>query len=121
MVADIFKKVKDFFTNRKSQKTNDEGGSGFIKEDPYNNKIDLTNAHSWNRETHPNGYEPSFLVADIHYDNSDKDGKLQVTYRDGFTAEYKGISPHDAVEFNNADSKGRWALKNLWKLPYKAV
>lgn len=104
-----------------SNKSKNKSAENKIKSDPYNNKIDVTNAHSWNRETHPNGYEPSFLVKDIHYDNTDGDGKLDVTYRDGFTAEYDRISPSQAVDFHNADSKGRWALKNLWKLPYKSV
>lgn len=115
IMKNISEAVKNYFTNRKVN------NDGKIKADPFNNKVDVENAMSWNAETHPDGYGPSKLVKDIHFDNSNGDGKLDVTYRDGFTAEYKGITPHQAVDFHNADSKGRWALKNLWSKPYTAV
>lgn len=82
------------------------------------NRVSVYNAQSWNPETHPQGRGDSYLVQDFDYDN---DGTLQVTYRDGFTAEYKNIDPQDAKEFARADSKGRWARKHLWDLPYKEV
>lgn len=77
------------------------------------------NAQSWNPETHPKGRGDSYLVQDVSYDA--KSGKMDVTYRDGFTAEYDNIQPQQAQEFARADSKGRWALKHLWKLPYRGV
>lgn len=117
MISDIINRVKSYFS--KPKQTGTEGGA--IKADPYNNKVDVNNAHSWNSETHPAGYEPSRLVQDIHYDNANGDGKLDVTYRNGFTAEYKGITPSQAVDFHNADSKGRWALKYLWSKPYSKI
>lgn len=74
------------------------------------------NPKSWAPDIHPNGIEPSSLVAVIDYDGNNKE--LEVTYRDGFTAEYENISPDKVQEFAKSDSKGRWALKNLWNLPY---
>ena len=84
---------------------------------PTGNKVYVANVQSWNAETHPEGRGDSYLVQDIDYNN----GKLDVTYRDGFTAEYDNISPQDAKDFAQTDSKGRWALKHLWDLPYKKV
>lgn len=81
--------------------------------------VSVQNAQSWNAETHPNGIGDSQLVNNIDYDANTKN--LQVEYRDGFTAEYGNISPAEAKEFSQADSKGRWALSNLWDLPYKKV
>ena len=81
------------------------------------NKIYVSNAQSWAPDLHPNGRENSQLVQDIDY----RDGKLDVTYRDGFTAEYDNISPDLVKEFVQSDSKGRWAQKHLWDLPYKKV
>ena len=85
---------------------------------PTGNVVSVYNAQSWNKETHPEGMGNSYLVQDIDYDGK---GTLDVTYRDGFTAEYNNISPDDAKDFAKADSKGRWALKHLWGLPYKKV
>jgi hypothetical protein len=79
------------------------------------NRISAYDVQSWNPETHPEGRGRSLLVQDINYD----DGHLSVTYNDGFTAGYEGISPEQAKDFVTSDSKGRWALKHLWDLPYK--
>lgn len=70
---------------------------------------------SWNKETHPEGMGRSHLVQDIDY-NGDK---LDVTYNDGFTAEYDNITPDEVKQFIQSDSKGRWALKHLWNKPYR--
>lgn len=81
--------------------------------------IKVNNAKSWNKETHPNGKGPSQLVDDIIYDANSKE--LIVTYRNGFTAKYSGITEQEANDFASADSKGRWALNNLWNKPYTEV
>lgn len=80
-------------------------------------ELDVKDAHSWNPETHPNGEGSSFLVSDIHYDPAT--AKLTVKYRDGFTAEYDGITTEQAKDFVTSSSKGRWAHKNLWPRPYR--
>ena len=46
------------------------------------------------------------------------DKTLTVTYRDGFKATYYDIEPELAEDFRKADSKGRWALANLWGRRY---
>ena len=74
------------------------------------------NAKSWAADIHPNGTEPSTLVAALDYNGGDK--TLTVTYRDGFKATYHDIEPELAEEFSKADSKGRWALANLWDRAY---
>lgn len=84
---------------------------------PTGNVISVQNAQSWNKETHPQGRGDPYLVQDIDY----KDGKLDVKYRDGFTAEYDNITPQEAKDFAKADSKGRWAHAHLWNKPYKQV
>lgn len=84
---------------------------------PEAQSISVSDAQSWNPETHPNGRGSSYLVDSFDYDG-DKN-ELSVTYRDGFTAIYNGISSKEAKEFMSADSKGRWALRNLWNRPYK--
>lgn len=78
--------------------------------------VSVQNAQSWNPETHPDGRGDSLLVTNIDYD---KDDGLEVEYRDGFKAHYDGITPEQAKDFARADSKGRWALKNLWNRPYE--
>lgn len=81
--------------------------------------LDIRNAQSWNKETHPNGPGPSQLVKRIDFD---KDGEhLDVTYRDGFRARYDFDDENKVMQFAKADSKGRWALKHLWLLPYEQV
>jgi hypothetical protein len=72
-------------------------------------------AKSWAPDIHK-GTEPSSLVKIIDYNS--KDLTLTVTYRDGFKATYHDISPEMAKEFSEADSKGRWALANLWDRDY---
>lgn len=74
------------------------------------------NSKSWAADIHPNGTEPSTLVAAIDYNGGDK--TLTVTYRSGFKATYHDIEPELAEEFSKADSKGRWALANLWNRSY---
>ena len=32
---------------------------------------------------------------------------------------YDGITPDEAKQFAQSDSKGRWALSHLWNKPYK--
>lgn len=83
-----------------------------------NQAVYVSNAQSWNPETHPEGRGDSRLVTDIDYN---KDDGLNVTYRDGFTAHYDGITPEQAKDFATSSSKGRWALNNLWDKPYTEV
>lgn len=73
------------------------------------------NAKSWAPDIHK-AIEPSTLVKSIDYNG--KDLTLTVTYRDGFKATYHDISADMAKEFAEADSKGRWALANLWGRSY---
>lgn len=73
------------------------------------------NAKSWAPDIHK-GIEPSTLVKSIDYNG--KDLTLTVVYRDGFKATYHNIDEDMAKEFSNADSKGRWALANLWGRAY---
>lgn len=87
-----------------------------VKTPTSNQAVSVSNAQSWNPETHPDGRGDSQLVQDIDYNT--KDG-LTVTYRDGFTANYDGITPDEAKQFAQSDSKGRWALSHLWNKPYK--
>ena len=76
----------------------------------------MQNAQSWNPETHPEGRGNSHLVKNATYDP--KKQELKVTYRNGFKAKYRGITEQQYLDFENSDSKGRWALSNLWHLPY---
>ena len=82
--------------------------------------VNVKDAQSWNPETNKryrNGHSgSSALVKDIKYD--DKNNQLIVTYRDGFTAIYDGINADMVGEFISSDSKGRWALNNLWGRAY---
>lgn len=80
-----------------------------------NQAIYVSNAQSWDPSTHPDGRGDSYLVDDIDYN---KDDGLTVTYRDGFSAHYDGITPEQAKDFAQAPSKGHWALENLWNKPY---
>ena len=73
------------------------------------------NAKSWAPDIHK-GVEPSTLVKSIDYNGVDK--TLTVVYRNGFKATYHDIDPDLADEFSKADSKGRWALANLWDRSY---
>ena len=75
------------------------------------------NAKSWAPDIHPNGTEPSTLVKSIDYNGVDE--TLTVVYRDGFKATYDNIDPKLAEDFSKADSKGRWALANLWGRKYR--
>ena len=95
--------------------TNNKVGLGNASQ--TGNRVSVYNAQSWNPETHPEGRGDSYVVQDITYD----DGKLDVTYRDGFKAQYDGITPQEARDFAQADSKGRWAHAHLWDLPYKEI
>ena len=119
----IWQKIKDAMINKQASKPTITNVPLPVQTKNINNpsqtgdKVYVANAQSWNQETHPEGRGDSYLVQDIDYNN----GKLDVTYRDGFTAEYDNISPQDAKEFAQADSKGRWALKHLWDSPYKKV
>jgi hypothetical protein len=86
-----------------------------VEEDSKGN-VHVSNATSWDNQTHPKGAGPSNLVDDIDYNNDTKD--LTVKYRDGFVAVYHNIDRGDVWTFSTAASKGRWALENLWDLPY---
>lgn len=86
-----------------------------VKEDNKGN-VEVKDATSWDSQTHPNGAGPSKLVDDISYNRATQD--LTVKYRDGFTAVYHNIEPGEAWQFSTAESKGRWAVNNLWGLPY---
>ena len=84
---------------------------------PTAKDVSVSDAQSWNPETHPNGRGSSFLVDSFDYDG--EKNELTVTYRNGFTAVYNGISSKEATEFAQADSKGRWAQRHLWNRPYR--
>ena len=84
-----------------------------VKDGP--NRFYDGNAKSWAPDIH-DGIEPSTLVSVIDYNGKDK--TLTVTFRNGFKATYHDISPEMVEEFSKADSKGRWALANLWKRSY---
>ena len=125
----IWKRINDAIINRKINKAMGQGiqTSMPIPDVPNGNNrnpsqtgnvVSVQNAQSWNKETHPQGRGDSYLVQDIDYDGK---GTLDVTYRDGFKAEYNNIDPEDAKDFARADSKGRWARAHLWNLPYKRV
>lgn len=119
MIKDILNSVKDYFSNVANLAT----GKKVVKNPQLSKPLDdvsIMNAQSWNPQTHPNGRGPSQLVDVVDYKNTDGSGTLDVTYRDGFTAEYKNISAEQAKDFINSDSKGRWALNNLWNKPYTA-
>lgn len=113
--------ILDWLFKKKSDKKSDKDTNLSFEPKHSNNPsvASVSNAQSWNTETHPEGMGPSHLVQDIDYDNISR--KMDVTYRDGFTAEYDGIDSSQAKSFIQADSKGRWALKNLWNLPYKEI
>lgn len=81
--------------------------------------LNIRDAHSWNKETHPEGEGSSYLVNNIDYDPSTKD--LTVQYRDGFTAKYSDIPLETAKDFVTSSSKGRFAHQHLFNLPYEAV
>ena len=73
------------------------------------------NAKSWAPDIHK-GIEDSTLVKSIEYDETKKE--LTVTFRDGFTAHYPNITKDEATDFVEDESKGRWALANLWGRAY---
>lgn len=81
--------------------------------------LSIRDAHSWNKETHPDGEGSSYLVNNIDYDPSTED--LTVQYRDGFTAKYDDISLSEAKDFITSDSKGRWAHANLFNRSYTSA
>lgn len=85
--------------------------------------VNIRNAQSWNPETNRKYRHGSpgnsALVKNIKYD--DKNHRLVVTYRNGFKARYDDMSSDDISEFISSDSKGRWALKNLWNRKYTQV
>ena len=74
------------------------------------------NAKSWAPDIHK-GIEDSTLVKSVDYDERYK--TLTVVYRDGFKATYDDIEPEMASEFIEDESKGRWALANLWGRKYR--
>lgn len=120
MLSNIFKGLKDRIAKRKQKKAEEEYQKRAIKNEPENTgSVYVSNAQSWNPETHPEGRGNSYLVESIDYDGNNK--KMDVTYRDGYTARYSDISKQEAQDFTRADSKGRWALKNLWDRPYLGV
>lgn len=110
------RKRKSVFDRKPSPTDPTEEGKRLRDEIADAQEIDIKDAHSWNPETHPNGQGSSYLVNDIHYDPGTS--KLTVTYRDGFTAVYDGISAEQARDFATSDSKGRWAHRNLWPRSY---
>lgn len=101
-----------------SNSTNNNSNSGSNDSNSNSNKdstvVDLYNARSWNKETHPNGIGDSYWVAAIHWDS---ENKLLVRFRDGFKAQYN-VSSEIAKELVKADSKGRYVWFRLKDLPY---
>lgn len=93
-------------------------GRDKLSYDP-NTSFRLSNVKSWNEETHPEGVNNSTWVNDIKYDAGSQ--QLVVTFRDGFRAQYDGITPTEAEDFRLASSKGRWVRNNLVGRAYTGV
>lgn len=101
-----------------------EGRAAFSLADEanaLNDKLDITNAQSFDPETdskyrdgHPGD---SSLVDDIRYDDDKKE--LTVKYRPGFyngsTVVYEDVPREVAEDFISASSKGRFAVKEIWR------
>ena len=52
------------------------------------------------------------------FEYAEEKKELTVTFKDGFTAHYPNITKDEAAAFAESDSKGRWALDNLWGRSY---
>ena len=76
--------------------------------------VDLYNAKSWNKETHPDGIGDSYWIAAVHWD---PDNKLLIRFRDGYKAKYD-VDSDTAKQLVKADSKGRFVYRNIKDLPY---
>lgn len=119
-----FPKFEEIFKNKKAPITTKGVVSSNTSDSNSNNNnsnnsedstvVDLYNARSWNKETHPNGIGDSYWVAAIHWDS---ENKLLVRFRDGFKAQYN-VSSEIAKELVKADSKGRYVWFRLKDLPY---
>lgn len=120
MVREILQKVGDYF--KQFSPNRDEFKPDKQKE---SDSFDILNAQSWNPTTgrgKASGSKgPSTWVQDIHYNNKNGEGQLDVTFRDGFTARYNNIGPGTAKDFANSSSKGRWVHQNLKGKPYEGV
>ena len=81
--------------------------------------ISNQNPQSWAPDLHPNGREHSSYINSIDYDGNTK--KMQVSFTNGFSAEYDGIDEDDAKAFNQADSKGRFFNNHFKNLPYREI
>lgn len=79
--------------------------------------VSVQNAQSWNPETHPDGRGDSLYIENIDYEN----GVMDVKFRNGFEAEYKDISPEEAKNFAQSDSKGRFFNAHFRDHPYTEV
>lgn len=106
MLSRLISSIKNRFYANKQQEP----------KEPDIGQMSVYNAQSWAPDLHPNGAENSSLVKSIDY----SDGNLDVEYRDGFKARYDA-TPQEAQNFSRADSKGRWARKNLWDRPYTSI
>lgn len=74
---------------------------------------------SWAPDLHPNGMEHSSYIDSIDYDGNSK--KMQVSFTNGFSAEYNNISENDAKSFNSASSKGRFFNNHFKNMPYEEI
>lgn len=86
---------------------------------PSSLTISNQSPQSWAPDLHPNGMEHSSYIDSIDYDGDSK--KMQVSFTNGFSAEYDNISEDDAKSFNSADSKGRFFNNHFKNMPYKEV
>ena len=77
----------------------------------------VSNAQSWNPETHPEGRGDSHYIEDIDY----KDGVMDVKFRNGFEAELNNVDPNEVKDFVRSDSKGRFYNNHFADRPYTEV
>lgn len=81
--------------------------------------ISNQNPQSWAPDIHPNGREHSSYINSIDYDGDTK--KMQVSFTNGFAAEYDAIDEDEAKAFNEADSKGRFFNEHFANRSYTTI
>ena len=87
------------------------------EQQPAGMQIYNANAQSWAPDLHPNGIEDSTWIKDYEYNGNTNE--LDITYHDDFHATFDDITPQQAMNFNNASSKGRWVHNNLKGKKYR--
>lgn len=81
--------------------------------------ISNQNPQSWAPDLHPNGREHSSYINSIDYDGDTK--KMQVSFTNGFAAEYDAIDEDEAKAFNEAESKGRFFNEHFANRSYTQI